>query len=104
MMIYYDLLEERDILNTKEIAIVRLEQLFPLDIVRIKKIIDKYNPKKLFWVQEEPENMGAWSFILSQLKQMNIQLISRDLSAATATGSSKRSLKEQKEIINKVFK
>ena len=70
----------------------------------IKSLIDKYSAKEIYWVQEEPKNMGAWSFILSQLRDIEIQLISRKESAATATGSSKKSLIEQKEIIDKVFK
>ena len=57
-----------------------------------------------FWVQEEPENMGAWSYILSELRAYNIEVIARIPSAATATGSSKTSALEQKEIIDKVFK
>ena len=102
--IYYELLERREETKSEEVALVRLEQIFPLDIERIKELIKKYNSKELLWVQEEPENMGAWTFILSQLRDLGINVISRSASAATASGSSKRSAAQQNEIIDKVFK
>ena len=102
--IYYELLERREETKFEEVALVRLEQIFPLDIERIKELIKKYNSKELLWVQEEPENMGAWTFILSQLRDLGINVISRSASAATASGSSKRSAAQQNEIIEKVFK
>ena len=55
-------------------------------------------------MQEEPENMGAWTFILSELRSLNIDVIARESSAATATGSSKTSVAEQNELIDRVFK
>ena len=102
--IYYELDAKRKNEKIKNIAIIRVEQLFPLDKVALIKLIEKYNANKLIWVQEEPENMGAWSFILSELRAYNIDVIARSPSAATATGSSKTSAIEQKEIIDKVFK
>ncbi len=102
--IYYELLEKREEIGVKSIAIVRLEQLFPLNKKGIEKSIKKYNAKQVFWVQEEPKNMGAWNFILSNLHEFNIQSITRAPSAATASGSSKKSAIQQKEIIDKVFK
>ena len=86
------------------IALVRIEQLYPLDKKKIIELLRKYNAKTIVWVQEEPENMGAWNFILSELRSYNIDVISRSASAATATGSSKRSAVEQIELIDKVFK
>ena len=102
--IYYELLDRRMQEKTKRVALVRIEQLFPLDIEYINKLVDQYNAKEIIWVQEEPENMGAWTFILSQLRHLEIDVISRVCSAATASGSSKRSAEKQKEIIDKVFK
>ena len=55
-------------------------------------------------MQEEPENMGAWTFILSELRNFDIEIIARKASAATASGSSKKSYLKQQEIIDKVFK
>ena len=102
--IYYELLKRRDQEGTDNIALVRVEQLFPLDKEQIKTLVAKYNAKEVIWVQEEPENMGAWTFILSELRTLGIDVIAREASAATATGSSKTSALEQKELINKVFK
>ena len=98
------MLERREEVKSEKVALVRLEQIFPLDIERIKELIKKYNSKELLWAQEEPENMGAWTFILSQLRDLGINVISRSASAATASGSSKRSAAQQNEIIDKVFK
>ena len=97
--IYYELLKRRDQEGTDNIALVRVEQLFPLDKEQIKTLVAKYNAKEVIWVQEEPENMGAWTFILSELRALGIDVIAREASAATATGSSKTSALEQKELI-----
>ena len=102
--IYYELLDRREKEAAENIALVRLEQLFPLDKQGIIELVEKYNAKELVWVQEEPENMGAWTFILSELRTFGIDVIAREASAATATGSSKTSAAEQNELINKVFK
>jgi len=102
--IYYELLDRREKEGIENVALVRLEQIYPLDIQGIKGLIEKYDAKELLWVQEEPENMGAWTFILSQLRDLGINVISRTASAATASGSSKRSAAQQSEIIDKVFK
>ena len=101
--IFYDLKKKREDIQSANYAIVRLEQLYPLDFSKIKKIINKYNPKKIIWVQEEPENMGPWTYILSNLVKYNIQLISRPVSAATASGSSQDFLQKQENLLNKVF-
>ena len=102
--IYYELLDRREKEAVENIALVRVEQLFPLDKQGIKELIEKYNAKEVIWVQEEPQNMGAWTFIMSELRTVNIDVIAREASAATATGSSKTSTAEQNELINKVFK
>jgi len=102
--IYYELLERREQEKSENIALVRVEQLFPLDKQRIMELIEKYKAKEIVWVQEEPQNMGAWTFIMSELRTVNIDVISREASAATATGSSKTSTAEQNKLINKVFK
>ena len=102
--IYYELLDRREQEGTENIALVRVEQLFPLDKEYIKALVQKYNAKEVVWVQEEPQNMGAWTFILSELRTIGIDVIAREASAATASGSSKTSAVEQKELIDKVFK
>ena len=102
--LYYELLQERKENKRTDIAIVRLEQLYPIAEQQLQKIIKKYNPEHLVWAQEEPENMGAWSYILRSLRHLPFEVIARNESAATASGSSKRSAKRQNEIIKQVFK
>ena len=102
--IYYELLDKREQREIENVALIRIEQIFPLDKEYINKLIVKYNARELVWVQEEPQNMGAWTYILSELRIYNIDVIARDSSAATATGSNKTSAAEQKELIEKVFK
>ena len=84
--------------------LVRIEQLFPLDVKQINEIVEKCQPKEIIWVQEEPENMGAWRYILSNLKNLNIKLVSRKPSPAPASGSSKSFADQQKIIIDSIFK
>lgn len=102
--LYYELLQERIENKRTDVAIVRLEQLYPIAEQQLQKIIKKYNPEHLVWAQEEPENMGAWSHILRSLRHLPFEVIARTESAATASGSSKRSAKRQNEIIKQVFK
>ena len=102
--IYYELLDRREKEAAENVALVRVEQLFPLDKESIIELVEKYNAKEVVWAQEEPENMGAWTFILSELRTLGIDVIAREASAATATGSSKTSAAEQNELINKVIK
>ena len=102
--IYYDLLEYKENNNIDDIAIVRLEQLYPLSEKRLQKILDKYGKAEHFWVQEEPKNMGAWTYLLRfDTVFDNLKLISRKASASPATGYAAVHNREQKEIIEKAF-
>lgn len=102
--IYYDLIEERENLKSKDVALVRIEQLYPFPQKQLDAIVSKYkSASKILWVQEEPENMGAWAYILRLLRKSNIDLISRAESGSPATGSSKRHAVEQASILSKVF-
>ena len=101
--LYYELLQERIENKRTDVAIVRLEQLYPIAEQQLQKIIKKYNPEHLVWAQEEPENMGAWSYILRSLRHLPFEVIARNESAALLV-SSKRSAKRQNEIIKQVFK
>jgi len=103
--IFYDLIEEKQNLGNKEhIAIVRIEQLYPLPKVQIAKLLKKYkNAQELIWVQEEPYNMGAWPFISSELKDLDLQIISRPATGSPATGSIKFHQMQQRKIIEKLF-
>ncbi len=102
---YYDLLEERNNLNRDDVALVRLEQLFPLAIKEINEIIASYpNAKDLVWAQEEPRNMGAYGFLLMNLEQAkHFRVASRRPYGAPAAGSSVRAKKRHQEVIDYVF-
>jgi 2-oxoglutarate dehydrogenase E1 component len=103
---YYDLIKAREEKNRKDIAIVRIEQIFPLPIDQINNQLNLYNKTKdIVWAQEEPKNMGPFSYLLLHFKKMSIfRLASRPFSDATASGSSKRSEKRHKKVIEAVFK
>ncbi|MFC6268527.1 2-oxoglutarate dehydrogenase E1 component [Frigoriflavimonas asaccharolytica] len=102
--IYFELLERQEKLNDDTIAIVRLEQIYPLNTDGISKILDKYNARTSFvWAQEEPENMGAWSYILRNFRETNIEVISPVQSATPAPGSHKMFERIQCGIMNRVF-
>jgi 2-oxoglutarate dehydrogenase E1 component len=101
---YYDLLAEREILEREDVALVRIEQLFPLHLEKIQKVIDRYpNVKNYVWAQEEPRNMGAWSFMLERLDLVKLNVRSRKYYAVPAAGSSTRFKKRHKAVIDSVF-
>lgn len=102
--LYYELLEQKETTNAKETAIIRIEQLYPLPITQLRGIIKKYKKASRFiWAQEEPENMGAWSYMLRVFRDVQLEVVSRTESASPATGSSKRHARTQKELVEKVF-
>ena len=105
--IYYDLLEKQEADQRKDIAIVRLEQLFPVPTEQLKAIRKKYNKAKEFvWVQEENENMGAWPYYCRKLMGTEIAFtgfVARKESGSTATGYMKQHVAQQAEILNKSF-
>ena len=101
---YYDLLAEREILEREDVALVRIEQLFPLHLEKIQRVIDRYPAvKKYIWAQEEPRNMGAWSFMLERLELVKLNVRSRKYYAVPAAGSSTRFKKRHKAVIDSVF-
>ncbi len=101
--IYFDLAERQQKENRKDIALIRVEQLYPLPVKQLEELSKKYNRATWFWVQEEPLNMGAASFLQMNLKNLNYGVISRQPSAATATGYAKVHQQEQQEIIETAF-
>lgn len=105
--VYYDLLEKQEVDKRKDIAIVRLEQLFPIPEEQLKAIRKKYNKATQFvWVQEENENMGAWSYYCRKLMNTEIAFtgfVARKESGSTATGYMKQHVAQQAEILNKSF-
>jgi len=102
---YYDLLaKNEEIGEVDNIAIVRIEQLYPLPKNQLAEIVSKYtNAKKYIWAQEEPKNMGAWSSMQRHFTTIDLELISLRASGAPATGSSKAHAVRQAAVINKVF-
>ncbi len=101
--IYFDLAERHQKENRSDVAIIRLEQLYPLPYKQLDDLQKKYNKATWFWVQEEPQNMGAASFLQMNLKSINFGTISRQPSASTATGYNKVHQQEQSEIIETAF-
>ncbi|MFL2564772.1 MAG: 2-oxoglutarate dehydrogenase E1 component [Parvicellaceae bacterium] len=101
---YYDLIEEYEKNTLDDIAFVRLEQLYPFPEKQLKSIVKKYGEDSHFiWAQEEPENMGPWSYILRKWKLSNIICFSRNESGSPASGSPKVHEIRHQEIINKVM-
>ncbi|OTG85999.1 2-oxoglutarate dehydrogenase E1 component [Acinetobacter sp. ANC 4558] len=107
--VYYDLLEKRREQDLKNVAIVRVEQLYPYPEQRLVEVLASYpNVKELVWTQEEPKNQGAWLFIAPQLyntvekadKHVRISYAGRDASAAPACGSPYLHAKQQAQLVN----
>ncbi len=101
--IYFDLAEKQLKDNIKDVAIIRMEQLYPLPLTQLEALYKKYNRATWFWIQEEPLNMGAASYLQMNLKSINYGVISRQPGAATATGYAKVHKQEQEEIIETAF-
>lgn len=101
--IYFDLEERRRKDDHTDVAIIRIEQLYPLPQHQLDLLHKKYSKAIWHWVQEEPLNMGAATFLRMNIKTINLHIISRVASAATATGYSKIHAKEQKEILDAAF-
>ncbi|MBT5976004.1 MAG: 2-oxoglutarate dehydrogenase E1 component [Flavobacteriales bacterium] len=102
--LYYDLLQGREERKTKDVAIVRIEQLYPLPQKQIAKLIKSYpEVKDLVWAQEEPENMGAWSYLNRTWTNGTIRFIGRHESGSPASGSMARFKQRQQQIIETAF-
>src|SRR4030095_15538439 len=103
--IYYELLEKKEKEQKNDVAIVRLEQLYPLPEKQLQAIVSKYRTATFIWVQEEPYNMGAYSCLKMNGKPREKEFygLTRKASAAPATGFAKFHAREQAEIIEKAF-
>lgn len=108
--IYYDLIAEREKRKITQVAIVRIEQIYPLHLEMLKKFIAKYKGfTECYWVQEEPENAGAWNFIGPYLqtylpKTSSFHYVGRPQSPTTSTGSRRKHIQEQQAILDQAFK
>ena len=101
---YYDLIQARQAKNRFDVAIIRIEQLFPLPKNEIKQAIHKYSNAELIWAQEDPRNMGVYSHLLLHLKtSREFRVASRRFYGSPAAGSITRFKRRHKEIIEYVF-
>ena len=102
---YYDLLAVKEEQQRNDVALVRIEQLFPLPSDQMKKLIEKYkNAKDLVWAQEEPRNMGAWSHMMMHFSEAHrFRVASRRFYASPAAGSAVRSKLRHQQVIDYVF-
>ncbi|MGB4885808.1 MAG: 2-oxoglutarate dehydrogenase E1 component [Ferruginibacter sp.] len=101
--IYFELAERKKKENKSDVAIIRLEQLFPFPIKQMEALYKKYHKAIWYWVQEEPLNMGAAAYLRVNVQSINFHIIARPASAATATGFNKIHAKEQEQIIATAF-
>ncbi|MFT4762285.1 MAG: 2-oxoglutarate dehydrogenase E1 component [Paraglaciecola sp.] len=101
--IYYDLAARKRDEKREDVAIVRVEQLYPLPQKQLEAIFNRYSNAEACWVQEEPMNMGAWQHIKTNYTEREFNLISRKASASPATGFKAVHDQQQKEIVDKAF-
>jgi 2-oxoglutarate dehydrogenase E1 component len=110
--VYYDLLAERRNRKIDDVAIVRVEQLYPFPFTALAKELRRYRQADVVWCQEEPENMGAWHFadrrierVLGDLEMKSKRpiYVGRREAASPATGSLKTHLKEQAELVDRAL-
>jgi 2-oxoglutarate dehydrogenase E1 component len=100
--LYYELLQRRAQEEGGQVALVRVEQLYPFPEGPLAAALARYRKAKEFvWAQEESQNMGAWTFMEPRLRAMgyNVEYVGRDASASPATGSRQVHLREQKEVV-----
>jgi len=105
--VYYDLKARREENGIRDTALIRIEQFYPLNHDLLKKVVGKY-PKdaKLVWCQEEPKNMGAWSFLMPRLMEIFDTMpryVGRDEAASPAVGSLALHKREQSKLVKEAF-
>lgn len=107
--VYYDLLEKREEKQDKNIALIRVEQLYPFPTEEVSKILEIYKEAKVVWCQEEPKNMGPWAFVKPYLEKILKHIKKRHYSptyagrleaCSPATGFTQKHLHEQQELVN----
>jgi 2-oxoglutarate dehydrogenase E1 component len=101
--VYYDLLKRQQEEKREDVAILRLEQLYPFPKVQFEALLAKYKNARLTWVQEEPRNMGAWGYLVLNHAEYGWACASRPSAASPATGFPKKHEKEQQDIVNAAF-
>ena len=108
--VYYDLLAKREESGINDVALIRIEQLYPFPIQRLTDILRRYSEAaEVFWVQEEPENMGAWYFVEEQLQDLltggrrTVKFVGRPAAASPAVGAHKVHSEQQQHIVEEAF-
>ena len=111
--VYFDISEKRETIRNPKVQLLRIEQLYPFPVKKLASFLKRFkNADEFIWCQEEPENMGAWTFVekyinwtlnLIGAKSKKVQYVGRKPSASTATGYLKKHVQQQDEIISKVL-
>ena len=102
--LYYDLVKHKTEQGINEVAIVRVEQIYPVPVLAIEKIIKKYSKaEELMWAQDEPENMGAWPFLSKKLSHLGLQAVARPESASPAVGLMEKHRQGLDKLLESVF-
>lgn len=104
--VYWDLLAQRVSSGDQQTAIVRFEQLYPLEPDAIAEVLAPFGDAELVWVQDEPRNQGPWTFVSTHLPQIvgrDLRVVSRPESASPAAGSAKKHAVEQKSLVEAAF-
>jgi len=102
--LYYDLEKYKVENGITNVAVVRMEQIYPIPNKQIKQILKKYHKSiELIWAQDEPENMGGWPFINRKLGSLGFKVVSRPESASPAVGLMEKHIKGLNDILGKVF-
>ncbi len=106
--VYYDLLEKQQADQRTDVAIVRMEQIYPLPLKQLDAALSGYKKPEMVWVQEEPENMGCYSFLLRRLREkftgtQSLRYVGRESASSPATGFAKLHTQEQAELVQKAF-
>ena len=91
VFVYFDISEKREIIRNPKVQLLRIEQLYPFPVKKLASFLKRFkNADEFIWCQEEPENMGAWSFMLQRFKLVNLEVASQPVRAVPAAGSSAR--------------
>ena len=101
--VYYDLVAARDEAERKDLAIIRFEQLYPLSIETIRAALKPYRSAEVWWIQEEPRNMGAWRHLQMRFRGIFAGVVCRPESASPATGSPGSHKREQRQLIEEAL-
>lgn len=107
--VFYDLIEEREKREVKDVTIVRLESIYPFNRAKLSEVIKQVKAKDVMWVQEEPINQGAYSFVRDRLMELlpkgkDLLVASRPGAASPAVGSKKKYEREYAELMDSAFR